>query len=78
MLAEVPLQLRGVRAARDVGRVHRTNALSPRTQLLLEIEQGLLAHADEAFTRPVDIDDDRQYQRDRYRHQAYREGLPES
>jgi hypothetical protein len=30
-------------------------------QLLLEVEQRLLAHADKALTRPVEIDDDRQY-----------------
>jgi hypothetical protein len=38
---------------------------STRMQVLLEIEQGLLAHADEAFTRPLDIDDDGQHKRNR-------------
>jgi hypothetical protein len=42
----------------------RTRPLT-RTQLLLKIEQGLLAHTDEALARPVEIDDDRQHQRDR-------------
>ena len=51
---------------------------STRVQLLLEIEQGLLAHADETLTRPVEIDDDRQHQRDRQRQHANREELPES
>jgi hypothetical protein len=32
-------------------------------QLFLKIEQGLLAYVDEALTRPVDVDDDRQHQR---------------
>jgi hypothetical protein len=38
---------------------------SARMQLFLKIEQGLLAYVDEALTRPVDVDDDRQHQRDR-------------
>lgn len=48
-----------------------------RTQLLLKIEQGLLAHADKALSRPLEIDDNPKHHRDGQRHPDC-EGLPDS
>ena len=51
---------------------------STRTQLLLKIEQGLLAHADKALSRPLEIDDNPKHHLDCQRHNADCEGLPDS
>ena len=51
---------------------------STRIQLHLKIDQRLLAHADKALSRPLEIDDNPKHHRDCQRHHADCEGLPDS